>query len=143
MTADDPVFVDANIFMYRAGADPAWKKPCERALRRAVESGVRLVTNAEVLQEILHRYFSQRRPAMARTVHRAALRVCAEVIPVTADHTTRALEILIEHPQLSGPDAIHVATMEERDIRNILSADRDFDSVSAVERIDPRDFLRG
>lgn len=101
-----------------------------------------LVTNAEVLQEILHHYFARRRPFMAQAVHRAALELCNEIIPVTDGHTIRALELLLEHEQLPARDALHVATMEGRGIRAILSADQDFDPVSSVDRIDPRDFVR-
>lgn len=135
------IFVDANVFMYRAGADPEWRNTCQDALRRAQETGVMLATNAEVLQEILHHYFARRRPFMAQAVHRAALELCNEIIPVTEGHTNRALSLLLDHQELPARDAIHVATMEDRGIRTILSADRDFDPVPSVDRIDPRDFV--
>jgi predicted nucleic acid-binding protein len=32
---------------------------------------------------------------------------------------------------------VHIATMEEKGIRRILSTDRDFDDVDAIERVDP------
>ena len=142
MDSDAAIFVDANVFMYRAGADPDWRKTCQEALLQARETGVMLATNAEVLQEILHHYFARRRPFMAQAVHRAALELCNEIIPVTDGHTIRALELLLEHQQLPARDAIHVATMEDRGIRTILSADQDFDPVPGVDRIDPRDFVR-
>ena len=137
------IFLDANVFMYAVGMDPGWRETCDAAVERLQEINVRVVTNAEVLQEILHRYFSQRRPGDARTVYRAALEFCDEIIPVTEHHTTRALGLLLEHPRLSARDAVHIATMEDRGIRTILSADQDFDAVPGVDRIDPRDFVRG
>ncbi|MYH21332.1 MAG: type II toxin-antitoxin system VapC family toxin [Acidobacteria bacterium] len=140
--SDAAIFVDASVFMYRAGADPDWRKTCQEALLQARETGVMLATNAEVLQEILHHYFARRRPFMAQAVHRAALELCNEIIPVTDGHTIRALELLLEHQHLPARDAIHVATMEDRGIRTILSADQDFDPVPGVDRIDPRDFVR-
>ncbi|MDE2880274.1 MAG: PIN domain-containing protein [Acidobacteriota bacterium] len=136
------IFVDANVFMYAGGVDVRWRETCDAALGRLQKSKVRVVTNAEVLQEILHRYFSQQRPGDAQTVHRAARELCDEIIPVTEGHTNRALALLLEHQQLPARDAIHVATMEDRGIRTILSADRDFDPVPSVDRIDPRDFVR-
>ena len=136
------IFVDANVFMYAGGMDARWRETCDAALDRLRESRVQVVTNAEVLQEILHRYFSQHRPRDAQTVHQAARGLCNEIIPVTEGHTIRALELLLEHRQLPARDAIHVATMEDRGIRAILSADRDFDAVPNVDRIDPRDFVR-
>jgi hypothetical protein len=142
MQADRRIFLDTNIFMYSGGRDPEWRAICKRVLRGLVDRDAALVTNAEVLQEILYRYFSQRRIAEAGTVHRAAIELCAEIIPVTAEHTVRALEILREHPLLPTRDAVHVATMEARGIRRILSVDSDFDAVPSVDRIDPRDFVR-
>ena len=135
------IFVDANVFMYAGGVDASWRETCDAALDRLRKSKVRVVTNAEVLQEILHRYFSQQRPGDAQTVHRAARQLCDEIIPVTEGHTNRALTLLLEHQQLPARDAIHVATMEDRGIRTILSADQDFDPVPSVDRIDPRDFV--
>ena len=141
MESPGAVFVDANVFMYAAGKDARWRETCDAVLDRLQKSKVRVVTNAEVLQEILHRYFSQHRPGDARTVHRAARELCDEIIPVTEGHTTRALSLLLDHQQLPPRGAIHVATMEERGIRAILSADQDFDPVPSVDRIDPRDFV--
>lgn len=136
------IFIDTNVFLYRAGDDPDWRDAAARALVRFRDRGEVLITNAEVLQEILHHYFGRRRPLVARAVHRVAVETCAEIIPVTEHHTARALALLLGHPELSARDAIHVATMEERGIRTILSADSDFDPVPGVDRIDPRDLVR-
>ena len=143
MSPDELIFLDTNVFMYAAGRDPRWRAICDGALQELMAAELALVTNAEVLQEILHRYFSQRRPADAQLVHRAAMNLCAEIIPVTAEHTVRALDVVLEHPQLSTRDAVHVATMEARGIRKMLSVDDDFDAVPGVDRIDPRDFVSG
>ena len=136
------IFIDANVFMYAAGADARWRETCDAVLESLQESNVRVVTNAEVLQEILHRYFAQHRPGDAQTVHRATRQLCDEIIPVTEHHTTRALALLLEYEGLSARDAVHVATMEAREVRTIVSADQGFDAVSGVDRIDPRDFVR-
>ena len=90
-----------------------------------------------MLQEILHRYFSIDRPDSARAVYRAATGICAEIVPITERHTARALDLLALYPRLSARDAVHVATMEDRRIRRILSTDRNFDALDLVERIDP------
>ena len=133
----ETVFVDTNVFMYLAGDDPARRDRCRSALQAAVEQRVTLTTSAEVLQEILHRYFSIGRPDSARTVYRAATEICADIVPITERHTARALDLLAHYPRLSARDAVHVATMEDRGIRRILSTDRDFDALDIVERIDP------
>ncbi len=134
-------FLDANILMYAAGAAHPLREPCREALTRAVEQEVGLVTDAEVLQEILHRYFSLGRPEIARAVYDSAVRLCDEVLPIDERHTSRALELLLEHSELNPRDAIHVATMEDHGLDRLLSTDQDFDAVDQVERIDPAAFL--
>jgi hypothetical protein len=134
-------FLDANILMYAAGAAHPLREPCREALTRAVDQEVSLVTDAEVLQEILYRYFSIGRAEVARAVYDSAIRLCDEVFPIDQGHTSRALELLLEHGELSSRDAIHTATMEDHGLDRLLSTDRDFDALDQVERIDPAEFL--
>ena len=131
-------FLDASVLMYAAGGPHPLREPCRVALELAVTRKTRLVTSTEILQEILYRYFSIRRPHAARTVYRTATTLCAEVLAIDVELTNRALELLLESPHLSPRDAIHVATMEAQQLRRILTTDRDFDS---IERVDPVDFI--
>src|SRR5882724_11996869 len=50
------ILIDSNIAMYLVGADHPHKADARRLLESAIGAGERLVTDAEVLQEILHRY---------------------------------------------------------------------------------------
>src|SRR5258706_16339815 len=50
------ILIDSNIPMYLVGADHPHKADARRLLESAIGAGERLVTDAEVLQEILHRY---------------------------------------------------------------------------------------
>ena len=140
MSDREPLFVDANIFMYLAGRDAALREGCRRALQAAAEREIPLTTSAEVLQEILHRYTSLDRPEYARAVYGAATDICAEVLSITERHTARALDLVERHPHLRARDALHVASMEDRGIERILSADRHFDALDTVTRIDPATF---
>jgi predicted nucleic acid-binding protein len=49
------IFVDSNIPMYLVGAEHAHKLEAQRSLEKCITEGQGLVTDAEVLQEILHR----------------------------------------------------------------------------------------
>lgn len=55
------MYVDTTIFMYAMGAESRWRGACARILRAGAVEEVVLVTSAETLQEILHRYRSIRR----------------------------------------------------------------------------------
>jgi predicted nucleic acid-binding protein len=48
------IFVDSNVPMYLIGAGHRHKTDAQRALERLISERERLVTDAEVLQEILH-----------------------------------------------------------------------------------------
>ena len=50
------IFVDSNVPMYLVAADDPHKADAQPLLERAIADGDRLVTDVEVLQEILHRY---------------------------------------------------------------------------------------
>lgn len=132
-----PCFLDTSVLMYAAGKDHPLREPCRAALRSAVQRGVPLITDAEVLQEILHRYFAIGRPDAAEVVYRSATDLCETILAVGERHTARALELLLEHPSLTARDAIHVATMEDHGLERILSTDRDFDTLPQVQRLDP------
>jgi hypothetical protein len=126
--------------MYAAGAPHPLREACRFALERAVNLRIALVTDSEVLQELLHRYFAIRKPDVAQSIYRAATQLCDDVLPVEEKHTARALELLLQYRKLSARDAIHIATMEGAGMRRLLSTDTDFDGVSEVDRVDPRDF---
>lgn len=140
---DDTYFLDTNVVMYAAGSEHPLRQPCRQALRRAVDARIPLITDAEVLQEILHRYFGIHRPDAAAAVYRSTVGLCAEVTPITEKDTARALTLLQSHAELTPRDAIHVATMESAGVSRLLSADRDFDVVPSVQRVDPTEFAPG
>lgn len=55
------ILVDSNIPMYLVGASHPHKLDAQRLLESALSGGERLVTDAEVLQEICHRYVAIKR----------------------------------------------------------------------------------
>ncbi|HEX9726410.1 MAG TPA: type II toxin-antitoxin system VapC family toxin [Vicinamibacteria bacterium] len=140
-TKPDAYFLDTNVLIYAAGGPHSLREPCRVALEAAVARRVSLVTDSEVLQEILYRYFSLQQPDIAREVYQAATGLCDEVLPVSERTTARARELLIRYTKLSARDAIHIASMEEAGVQRLLSTDRDFDEVAEVRRVDPADFL--
>lgn len=59
------ILVDSNVPMYLVGAAHPHKTDAQRLLERLAMDNRRLVSDAEVLQEILHRYVSiERRDAI-------------------------------------------------------------------------------
>jgi predicted nucleic acid-binding protein len=105
-------------------------------LESCVERGERLVTDAEVLQEILHRYAAIRRPDAVQPAFSALLGVVDEVFPVERVDVERAKDVLLGLPdEVSARDALHVAIMQSRGVSRVMSFDRGFDRFSWLERI--------
>ena len=129
------ILVDSNIPMYLVGAAHAHKIDAQRALERLVTSGERLVTDAEALQEILHRYVAIDRRAAIQPAFDAMLGVVDEVLAIDRATVDRAKLIVLGRHTLSARDAIHLAVMEQHDMTRILSFDAGFDGVPGIERL--------
>ena len=121
--------------MYLVGAAHPHKADAQRLLERAISGGERLVTDAEVLQEILHRYVAIARRDAIQPAFEALLGVVDEVFPVDGAAVLRAKDVLLGYPRLSSRDALHVATMEAHRVRRILTFDRGFDDYPGLERL--------
>ncbi len=129
------ILVDSNVPMYLVGAAHPHKTDAQRLLERYVSERVRLVTDAEVLQEILHRYVALDRRDAIQPAFDALLGVVDEVFPVDAVAVERAKGIILGNRRLSARDAIHVAVMQREGVVRILSFDSGFDGVPGVERL--------
>jgi uncharacterized protein len=129
------ILVDSNVPMYLVGAPHPHQTDAKRHLERALAAGERLVTDAEVLQEIIHRYTAIRRPEVIQVTFDHLLGIVDEVLPITERDVVRAKEIVLGRPPLSARDAIHVAIMEAHRIPTIMSFDRGFDRIPGIARI--------
>ncbi len=129
------IFVDSNPPMYLVGADHPNKARSRVLLERAIADGERLVTDAEVLQEMLHRYGAIDRPDAVQPAFDALLGVVDEVFPVESSDVLRAKDVLLGRAGLSARDSLHVAVMERYGVTRILTFDRDFDSHPGISRV--------
>ncbi len=129
------ILVDSNIPMYLVGGSHPHKTDAQRLLERLVSDRQRLVTDAEALQEILHRYVAINRRDAIQPAFDALLGVVDQVLAVEGSAAERAKEIVLGHRQLSARDALHLAVMEQHGIDKILSFDSGFDGFPGVARI--------
>ncbi len=119
--------------MYLVGSAHPHKIDAQRMLEQAVVAGERLVTDAEVVQEILHRYTAiDRRDAIEPALH-ALLAVTDEVFPVELADVEQAKELVLSNRKLSSRDAIHLAIMGRRGVTRIMTFDRGFIGQPGVE----------
>jgi predicted nucleic acid-binding protein len=104
-------------------------------LERLAAAGRQMVTDAEVFQEILHRYISIDRRSKIGPAFQALLDTVDDVFPVEKSDVLRAAEIAQNRASFSARDAIHIAVMERYGVHSILSFDADFDRWPGLTRI--------
>jgi len=121
--------------MYLIGAAHPHKVDAQVILERLIAAGERLVTDAEILQEILHRYTAIDKREAIGPAFQVTLGIVDEVFPIEKAEVLRAGEIAQNRALMSARDAVHIAVMERHRIRSILSFDGDFDSWPGLQRI--------
>lgn len=121
--------------MYLVGGPHPHKSDSQRWLEQLASGRERLVTDAEVLQEILHRYVSINRRGAIQAAFDTLLGTVDEVLAVDLAAIERAKEIIFGRGRISPRDAVHIAVMEQHGIERILTFDSGFDGVPGITRL--------
>ncbi len=121
------IMLDSNIFMYAAGVAHPNKKPCLQLLEKIASGNIDAVIDAEVLQEILHRYRSIHRWEDGCRVFELARQIVPIVMPVTDETLDLTIEIMKDYPELMARDALHAAACQISGSDVFCSYDEDFD----------------
>lgn len=133
------MFPDANIPMYAAGRPHPLKAPCQHVMRALDRQPEAFVTDAEVLQEIIHRYLAVRRWEQGRRVFRSfAVAMAGRIESVLPSDVEGAAALADNYPtQLDARDLLHAAVMNRLGARRIVSTDAAFDRIQGIERLNP------
>ncbi len=129
------IFIDSNIPMYLVGAAHPNKVAAQHALERCIAGNERMVTSADVVHEILHRYSALKRLDAIDPALSALLGVVDEVYAIELLDVERAKDVLLGRVPLSARDALHVAVMKRHSVSRIMSFDIGFDAVKWIERV--------
>jgi uncharacterized protein len=121
--------------MYLVGAPHPHKSDSQRLLEKLISERSRLVTDAEVLQEMLHRYVAIDRRDAIQSAFDALLGIVDQVFAIEQSAAERAKSIVLGHPRLSARDALHIGVMEQHRVEQILSFDAGFDGFPGVVRL--------
>ena len=129
------ILIDSNVPMYIVGASHPNKVAALRILEKAIMDSQRLVTDAEVFQEILHRYISINRREVIQPAFDVLLALVDAVLAVDQEAVLEAKQIVQGYPKLSARDALHLAVMRLHGIDRILSFDSGFDGIRGITRV--------
>ncbi len=135
------ILVDSNVLMYAAGAAHHHKKPSMTLLQRIAFEEVEGIIDAEVLQEILHRYRAINRWKGGCRAYDLARRVFQVVVPITADVVDDTRQLMDIHDWLTARDALHAAVCGQIGADAICSYDRDFDRIAQLKRVRPQELI--
>jgi predicted nucleic acid-binding protein len=134
------VFIDTAVVMYANGASHPLREACRSIMIQVGNGQLEAITSSEVVQEILHRFVSMRRPEIGIAMARVTMDVFAPVLPITHALMRRVPDLAARYPSLSARDLVHVATCIHEGISEIITPDRGFDQVAEIRRIDPMSF---
>lgn len=135
------ILVDANVFMYAAGTDHPLKEQSCRLLEAVASNSIQAGVDAEVLQEILHRYRALNRWEEGRKLYDLVRVVVPVVVSVSVEVLDQARALLDAVDTLSARDALHAAACFVVGADGFCTFDRDFDRIPGLRRIEPAGLL--
>jgi predicted nucleic acid-binding protein len=132
------IFIDANIPMYVGGAPHPLKVPSLEVMRLAQLAPDAFVTDAEVLQEILHRYKATNRWSVGSVVFETFLEAMrGRIAPMLVQDVELAASLSTSYVVLSARDSIHLAVMQRLGVTRIVTTDAGFQGLPGIEFLDP------
>lgn len=134
-------FIDSNIVMYAVGKEHEYKKCCSAILRDIADEKIIAITDTEIFQEILYRYFMIGKRREGLETAKDFLIAVSNVLPVTKADVETAFKLSEKYPVLPQRDHIHAAAMINNNIDEIISADNHFDQIKEISRLDPKKFI--
>jgi hypothetical protein len=123
--------------MYAAGVEHPNKAPSVAFLASVAEERLEAIIDAELLQEILHRYRALNRWIEGRRVYDLTRQIFPTVLPITSEILDRARTLLDDYDGLIARDALHAAVVEINNLEAVYSYDRDFDRITTIKRMEP------
>lgn len=105
--------------MYAAGEPHPHKEPSLALLERIATGRLKAVTDTEVLQEILYRFWALKLPLKAMEVFDHFMMAVPAVLSVAKRDMIRARSLLAQQPDLPARDAVHAAVALNNGLKTI------------------------
>ena len=118
------IFVDSNVFIYAVGRSHPLKSEAQSFFLDSSNKGKRLVTSAEVLQELLHVYLPVARMDTLDAAMELATKGVDQVIPIDTAAVLHARNLVDNFPGLTARDLLHLSVCHLNKIKELKSFDR-------------------
>jgi predicted nucleic acid-binding protein len=131
------LYVDSNVFFYAKIMDRVFGKSCSQILRGIASDNLQASTSVLVPIEVAN---ALRKYGLAKDVAeevRAIFSLGLEVYSLDPTDAREAAEIYAE-TGISPYDCVHAAVMKKNGLSEIISADKEFEKIPWIKRLDPR-----
>jgi predicted nucleic acid-binding protein len=118
------IFVDSNVFVYAVGKPHPLRAEAQSFFMKASRNGKRLITSAEVLQELFHVYLPVGRMETLDAALKLATNGVDQVIPITGETVMQARHLADRYPGLTARDLLHLSVCQIHKIMDIKTFDR-------------------
>lgn len=133
------VLLDTNIFVYATGKESRYRAPCREIVGALGDGRIEGEACVDLLQELVHQRYRQTRDRRASTVLGRHVAELIRLHVVGPEDLPLAFTLYEDHADLDLRDATFAAVALRVGVSTILSADRAFDLVPGLTRVDPLD----
>lgn len=130
---------DTNVLVYAVGAQHPYRESCRDLVRHQGRGVLAGEVTPIVIAEFAHQRFRQTRDRREASLRARQAAGAFRVQAVDSDDLDLALDLYARSTALDAFDALLAATALNRGLDAIVSADRAFEAVDGIERIDPTD----
>lgn len=120
------IFVDRYVFIDAVGRPHPLKAEAQHFFLDSGNQGKRLVTSAEVLQELLHVYLAVARIKTLDAAMELATQGLDRVIPIDAAAVLHARNLVDHFPGLSARNLLHLSICQLNKIKALKTFERNF-----------------
>jgi uncharacterized protein len=130
---------DTNVFAYALGGPSPYRDACRAIVEHAADGRLDGEASADLVQELVHQRMRQTGDRKLAVATARRVRTLCRLHEVQAADVALALTLFETHASLTARDAMLAAVALNRGVEAILTADRDFDGIPGIERVDPLD----
>lgn len=132
-------YIDTNIWIYAMIAHPKYGEKCKEILKKIEAKTVEAAISTQVLGEVAGVLYSKYKVKDTTSQLNAILSYPINIYIVHPDTIRVAAEYARDYG-ITPYDGIHVALAAEYNVTDIISADKEFDKIDLIRRIDPIEF---
>jgi len=130
-------FIDSNVFFYAKIMDKKYEEACAKILNMIVKGYFKAATSSLAIVELANALRKYGLSDEVREVVNAVFSLDISIIQVDPIDVRYATEIFDEF-KISPYDCTHAAIMKKAETDKIITADKDFEKITWIKRIDPR-----